>query len=87
MKNEQFFIKDIKATFNLRKPKSNVPTNVYLVVRIQNKQTKFATGVKVYPSHWDNQKHEAIISRRYTKLDNINNEIVNNRIEDRKSVV
>ena len=85
MKNEQFFIKDIKATFNLRKPKSNVPTNVYLVVRIQNKQTKFATGVKVYPSHWDNQKHEAIISRRYTKLDNINNEIVNNRIEELKA--
>ena len=85
MKNEQFFIKEIKATFNLRKPKSNVPTNIYLVVRIQNKQTKFATGVKVYPSHWDSQKHEAIINRRYTELDNMNNEIVNNRIEELKT--
>ena len=85
MKNEQFFIKEIKATFNLRKPKSNAPTNIYLVVRIQNKQTKLATGVKVYPSHWDNQKHEAIISRRYTELDNMNNEIVNNRIEELKT--
>lgn len=85
MKNEQFFIKEIKATFNLRKPKSNAPTNIYLVVRIQNKQTKLATGVKVYPSHWDNQKHEAIISRRYTELDNMNNEIVNSRIEELKT--
>ena len=82
MKNEQFFIREIKASFNLRNPKSNAPTNIYLVVRIQNKQTKFATGVKVYPCHWDKLKHEAITSYRYSELDNLNNEIVNNRIEE-----
>lgn len=47
----QVFINEIvKASFNLRQPnKSKRPTNIYLIVRINQKQAKLSTGVKVYP--------------------------------------
>ena len=45
--NAQFFINEIGCKFNLRKPKSEKPTNVYFVARIRNKQIKtFLLGVR-----------------------------------------
>ena len=38
--NAQFFINEIGCKFNLRKPKSEKPTNVYFVARVRNKQIK-----------------------------------------------
>ena len=71
----QVFINEIvKANFNLRQPKSERPTNIYLIVRIINqKQAKLSTGVKVYPDQWNIKKQEAYISCRLTESDNINN--------------
>ena len=44
------FINEIvKASFNLCQPKSKRPINIYLIVRINQKQAKLSTGVKVYP--------------------------------------
>ena len=48
----QIFINEMQARFNLRKPRSEKPTNLYLVCRINNKQVKLSTGVKIYPDHW-----------------------------------
>ncbi|BDW75397.1 hypothetical protein F2Z20_22070 [Bacteroides finegoldii] len=46
----QVFINEIvKASFNLCQPKSKRPINIYLIVRINQKQAKLSTGVKVYP--------------------------------------
>lgn len=47
--NVQLFINEIGCNFNLRKPKSENPTNVYLVARVRNEQIKLSTGVRVYP--------------------------------------
>ena len=67
----QVFINEIvKANFNLRQPKSERPTNIYLIVRINQKQAKLSTGVKVYPEHWNIKKQEAYISCRLTESDN-----------------
>ena len=64
----QVFINEIvKANFNLRQPKSERPTNIYLIVRINQKQAKLSTGVKVYPEHWNIKKQEAYISCRLTE--------------------
>ena len=50
----QVFINEIvKASFNLCHPKSKRPINIYLIVRINQKQAKLSTGVKVYPEHWN----------------------------------
>ncbi len=56
----QVFINEIvKANFNLRQPKSERPTNIYLmIVRINQKQAKLSTGVKVYPEHWNIKKNK-----------------------------
>ena len=78
--NAQFFINEIGCNFNLRKPKSEKPTNVYFVARVRNKQIKLSTGVRVYPEQWNVKKQEAYISCRLTELDNENNTIVNEKI-------
>ncbi|MDQ6236092.1 site-specific integrase, partial [Bacteroides ovatus] len=52
----QIFFNEVKASFNLRKPKSDKPTNIYLVCRIDKKQVKLSTGVKVYPDQWNTKK-------------------------------
>ena len=36
----QFFFNELQARFNLREPKANKPTNIYLVCRISGKQVK-----------------------------------------------
>lgn len=78
---EQVFINEVvRANFNLREPKSRKPTNIYLVVRINQKQTKLSTGVKVYPEQWNLKKQEAFISCRLTESDNMNNIIANKKI-------
>lgn len=78
--NAQFFINEIGCNFNLRKPKSEKPTNIYFVARVKNKQIKLSTGVRVYPDQWNVKKQEAYISCRLTELDNENNTIVNEKI-------
>lgn len=82
--NVQFFINEIGCNFNLRKPKSEKPTNVYFVARVRNKQIKLSTGVRVYPDQWNVKKQEAYISCRLTELDNENNTIVNEKINKLK---
>ena len=82
----QVFINEIvKANFNLRQPKSERPTNIYLIVRINQKQAKLSTGVKVYPEHWNIKKQEAYISCRLTESDNINNTIANKKLLELRS--
>lgn len=76
----QIFINEMQARFNRRKPRSEKPTNLYLVCRINNKQVKLSTGVKIYPDHWNEKRQEAYISVRLSEIDNINNTIVNKKI-------
>lgn len=80
----QIFINEMQARFNLRKPRSEKPTNLYLVCRINNKQVKLSTGVKIYPDHWNEKRQEAYISVRLSEIDNINNTIVNKKISKLK---
>ena len=82
---EQVFINNVRASFNLREPKADKPTNIYLVCRLNNKQVKLSTGVKIYPEQWNLKKQEAFISPRLTELDNQNNLIVNDKISELKS--
>ena len=82
----QVFINEIvKASFNLRQHRSKRPTNIYLIVRINQKQAKLSTGVKVYPDQWNIKKQEAYISCRLTESDNINNTICNKKLLELKS--
>lgn len=81
----QFFFNEVQARFHLRKPKADKPTNIYLVCRINGKQVKLSTGVKVYPEHWNEEKQEAYISCRLTELDNLNNTVANEKLAELKN--
>ena len=76
----QVFINELRCHFNLRRPKSEKPTNIYMVVYLNRKQHYFATGVKVYPSQWNPRKQLAVVSNIQSDLDNLNNQEVNKRI-------
>lgn len=76
----QVFFREIKAHYNLRTPKSNKPTMVYLVVYINKKQTRISTGYKVYPKQW--YKSKAATGVTLSKSDNANNCILNSKIEE-----
>ena len=80
----QTFIEELRCHFNLRRPKSEKPTNIYMVVYLRRKQYYFATGVKVYPKQWSKKKQVAIISNTLTEIDNDNNKKVNKKIEELK---
>ena len=80
----QFFPEELRCTFNLRKPNGKKPTNIYMVVRMNGKQYKLTTGLKVYPSQWNKRKELAYISEILSTTDNENNVIVNKKISDLK---
>ena len=82
----QIFINQMQCNFNLRQPKANKPTNIYLVVYLNNKQVKLSTGVKVYPEHWNIRKQQAYLNARLSKLDNNNNTIANDRLSELKDM-
>lgn len=82
----QFFITEMKCTFVLREPNSNKPTRVFMYARINQRQCKLSTGVKVYPSQWNPVKQEAMVGRMLTVLENQNNQIVNERIHHLRHV-
>lgn len=82
----QFFITEMKCSFVLREPNSDKPTRIFMYARINQRQCKLSTGVKVYPSHWNPVKQEALLGRMLTVLENQNNQIVNERIHYLKHV-
>ena len=53
---------------------------IYLVVHIGGKQYTLSTHLRVYPNQWNQEKQLAVISNVQSKLDNHNNEIVNEQI-------
>ena len=82
---KQFFIDSISYHFNLRNPKEEKPTPIYMVIRLDGKQYKYPLGCKVIPSQWDKRKERPFISPYISKLDNHNNFIIINEIALRKT--
>lgn len=80
----QTFINELQGNFFLRTPKQNSPTLLYYVVRFNNKKYRFAMGVKVYPNQWNKLKQSAETSNKLSKLERLNNAIVNEKIEEYK---
>ena len=77
---KQFFIDSISFHFNLRNPKGEKPTPIYLVIRLEGKQYKYPLGCKIIPSQWDKRKERPFISPYLSELDNQNNFIIINKM-------
>lgn len=82
---QQTFVNELQGNFYLRTPNREKPSLIYYVIVMNGKKYRFATGVKVYPNHWNIKKQEAYISMRLSELDNRNNSIVNEKIAEMKS--
>lgn len=77
---QHFYANEISLHFNLRSPKTDKPTPIYAVVRINRAQIKIPTNVRVYPSHWDKKKEQALISSSLGHTDNQNNRTTNRKL-------
>lgn len=55
--------------FNLREPNKNKSTNIYAVIKINKKQIKIATELKINSWQWDKKKQMPIIDNRTNKED------------------
>ena len=69
-----------KLHFNIRQKQREVPTPLYAVFVVGGKQKKVPTGLKVYPSQWDNKRQVAEVSNFLRVRDNRNNHSVNLRM-------
>lgn len=81
---KQTFYRELQGHFNLRRPKGKKPTDIFFVIRMNGKQYKLSIGVKVYPSHWNKRKQEAVTDYRLSENDINNNYIVNKKIIETK---
>ena len=75
---EQIFVNELRYHYNLRHPKKDAPTMVFLVVRINSEQIKISTGMKVYPKHWKDGR--AKVDSTIPTLECINNIMLNDRL-------
>lgn len=83
---KQFFIDSISFHFNLRNPKGEKPTPIYMVIRLEGKQYKYPLGCKIIPSQWDKRKERPFISPYLSELDNRNNFIIINKMSLMKTL-
>ena len=81
MVNQKQIFFDFRLNFNLFNPDAKRATTIYAVVYFKRKQYRINTGVKVYPSQWNKKRQLAVISPKQTKLDNLNNIIVNDKLK------
>lgn len=71
-----------KCHFNLRQPKGDNPSMVYLVFKYGKKQYKVSCGYKVRPCYWSKKDERALISPSMCQMEVENNVLINNKILD-----
>ena len=81
---QQIFPLELCGRFYLKSPRSRRPSAINFIIRFNSKQYKFATHTKIYPTQWNQSLQKAYISPILTNADNINNSIVNQKIEEIK---
>lgn len=78
------YFMETKATFNLREPKREKPTNINMICPINGKQIKINIGTQfnIYPKHWDKKTQTAIVNNSLEKIYIDHHTEVNNRIKE-----
>ena len=76
-------LNDVKLSFNfnLRRPcDARRATPIYCVVRLDHRQMKLPTALKVYPHHWDDRKQECVVSADMSETERNDNMQANREI-------
>lgn len=63
------YAKGVTLNFNLRKPLSKRPTNLYAVVKLSGKQIKIPTTAKICAYLWNSQKQLPVFSEDMSEVD------------------
>ena len=71
--NKLISVNEMSLNFNLREPRGNKSTNVYIVVKCGANQLKISTGLKVNSWQWNKKLQAPIISNKMTNDDRENN--------------
>ena len=67
--------------FYIRQTKTDYPTTIYATYYIRGVKRHVSLGIKVKPSQWDRQNHQARVSKTYSEADNLNNRIANAKLK------
>ena len=62
-------LKQLTFNLNLREPRAQKPTPLYLVVKVDGKQIKMPTGVKVLPCWWSKKKQQLNVSPQLNEVE------------------
>ncbi|MDL2242021.1 site-specific integrase, partial [Bacteroidales bacterium OttesenSCG-928-L03] len=75
---------ETQMSFNLREPKSEKPTSIYLVCRINGKQIKIPIGPEynIYPKHWNKESQHVMVNNSLSPLERAHNMEVNERLAE-----
>ena len=74
------YVKSVTLNFNLRKPHSKRPTNLYAVVKLSGKQIKIPTTAKICAYLWNSKKQLPVLCENMSEIDKNNALSVNNII-------
>ena len=67
----------ISLNFNVRQPNAKTASPIYCVVKIDSKQLKVPTGLKVNAWQWDKQRQQCNINANMVAPDQVNNATAN----------
>ncbi|MBQ9230210.1 MAG: phage integrase SAM-like domain-containing protein [Prevotella sp.] len=70
------YLKELTLNFNLRKPTSKRPTNVYAVVKVCGKQIKIPTTAKINAYLWDSKKQVPMLLNSMSNAERDNAKLV-----------
>jgi len=84
MQRAIIYFMEVNATFNLREPKKDKPTNICLVCSINGRQIKINIGTQhnICPRHWDKATQTAIINPSLEKIYIEHHTEINKRIQE-----
>ena len=68
---------NVSLNFNLRQPNAKTASPIYCVVKIDSKQLKVPTGLKVNAWQWDKQRQQCTINANMVAPDQVNNATAN----------
>ncbi|MBP5220868.1 MAG: tyrosine-type recombinase/integrase [Bacteroidaceae bacterium] len=80
-------LNDVKISFNfnLRNPKKvEAETQIYCVVKVNNKQYKMPCGLKVFAYQWDKRKQKCKVLSNMVDSERINNITANRKLSEMK---
>ena len=84
--DKQFFVDNLHQKFHIRNVDKNGLGTLYVIYSLGDFRIKLSLRIKIYVEQWNKRLNRAYISEVLTPLDNMNNNIVNQKILRQQNV-